>query len=316
MVQDAARVATASLPIIDIAGLFSATLGARAAVAAEIRAACLDKGFFYIVGHGVEELLIQAAFEQARRLFDLPAEAGRRARQGPLRLQPRTAPRPLRGQTRLRAGAPPDLKEGFYIERRAAARRPARRRSARFNRGPQPVAGAGRLPPGDGGLDFRAMQALGDRLMRGLALSLDLPEDRFDDYLREPLATLRLLHLSAPTGPRRGGARSAGAHTDFYGLDLLMQDDEDRLQVWDARLDGWIHAPPAVGLLSGQPRRPDRLAGPTAAIARPCTAWSTPPGAERYSILFFHVGNPDHDVASLISGEAGPLSARPTSRGT
>lgn len=26
-------------------------------------------------------------------------------------------------------------------------------------------------------------------------------------------------------------------------------------------------------------------------------------GAERYSIPFFHVGNPDHDVASLIAGE-------------
>lgn len=39
MTTEAARAATGSLPVIDVSGLSSGDLGARAAVAAEIRAA-------------------------------------------------------------------------------------------------------------------------------------------------------------------------------------------------------------------------------------------------------------------------------------
>ncbi|MDB5459802.1 MAG: oxidoreductase [Caulobacteraceae bacterium] len=41
------------LPVIDIAGLESPQLSDRLAVGRDIRAACRDRGFFYIVGHGV-----------------------------------------------------------------------------------------------------------------------------------------------------------------------------------------------------------------------------------------------------------------------
>ena len=54
---EAARVAQASLPIIDIGGLSSATLSDREAVGARLRAACSYNGFFYISNHGVDEAL-------------------------------------------------------------------------------------------------------------------------------------------------------------------------------------------------------------------------------------------------------------------
>src|SRR5713226_5382639 len=53
----AARV-SASLPVIDISGLSSNRAIERQKVGAQLRAACLDKGFFYISNHGVPESLI------------------------------------------------------------------------------------------------------------------------------------------------------------------------------------------------------------------------------------------------------------------
>ena len=43
-----------ALPIIDIAALRNGDAGAREAVGKEMRAACLDRGFMYVSGHGVD----------------------------------------------------------------------------------------------------------------------------------------------------------------------------------------------------------------------------------------------------------------------
>jgi isopenicillin N synthase-like dioxygenase len=52
----------------------TASEDARAAVLAQIRAACLDCGFFVITGHGVPRDLQIAALTWASRFFDLPLE--------------------------------------------------------------------------------------------------------------------------------------------------------------------------------------------------------------------------------------------------
>lgn len=39
-----------------------------------VREACLEKGFFQIINHGVSENLQKAIFEQSRDLFSLPME--------------------------------------------------------------------------------------------------------------------------------------------------------------------------------------------------------------------------------------------------
>ena len=59
--------ATLQLPLIDISGLRSADTSARHAVAQQLRQACEQRGFFYISGHGVDEALIAAVFEQKAR---------------------------------------------------------------------------------------------------------------------------------------------------------------------------------------------------------------------------------------------------------
>lgn len=60
-----------ALPIVDVGGLSSPDRGTRARVAATLEAACVDKGFLYITGHGIAPGLQDAVFAQAKAFFDL-----------------------------------------------------------------------------------------------------------------------------------------------------------------------------------------------------------------------------------------------------
>lgn len=55
------------IPIIDLSNINSPNLGDRQALAAEVRAAAVGTGFFYVKNHGIEEAVIQKAKEQALR---------------------------------------------------------------------------------------------------------------------------------------------------------------------------------------------------------------------------------------------------------
>ena len=62
------------LPVIDVAPAVAGDSGARRAAADQIHAACIDHGFFYIVGHGVSQHVIAQAFSSARAFFALPED--------------------------------------------------------------------------------------------------------------------------------------------------------------------------------------------------------------------------------------------------
>ncbi|UZE49248.1 isopenicillin N synthase family dioxygenase [Rhodopseudomonas sp. P2A-2r] len=300
----AVHVAASALPIIDISGLSSADPADRRGVAQELRRACLDKGFFYVKNHGIPETLVAQVFAEAETFFALPAadklaldKAHSKANRGY---------EPLKAQT-LEAGAPPDLKEGFYIGPEHAADDP-RVLAGKFNHGPnQWPANAG---PGfhDTMTDyFTALLGLGERLMRGIALSLDLDEDYFKDFCADPMATLRLLHYPPQQPGDAPEQRGAGAHTDFGGLTLLRQDNVGGLQVWDQESQGWVHAEPVPGTYIVN--LGDMIARWTNDLYRSTLhRVINTSGRERYSVPFFYVGNYDHEVACiptcLAAGEA------------
>lgn len=291
---EAVRVCPATLPIIDIGGLWSERLADRQAVGTRLRRACLDKGFFYIRNHGIADDLVHAVFAEAEAFFAL--SAADKAALDEARSEANRGYEPLGGQA-LEAGAPPDLKEGFYIGPEHALDDP-RVRAGKFNHGPNqwPATRPAFRPTMQ--TYFGAMLALGRRVMRGLALSLELPEDHFDAFCTDPMATLRLLHY--PPQPASGdpGQKGAGAHTDFGGLTLLRQGEIGGLQVWDQATGGWIHADPVPGTY---------VVNLGDMIAR----WSNDryrstlhrvvnvSGRERYSIPFFYVGNYDHVVECI-----------------
>jgi len=218
----------AALPLIDIAGLFSPDLAERTAVAERIGAACREIGFFCVANHGVDPALQQAVFELARAFFSQP-EAGKRALDKVFSNANRGY-EPLRGQV-LEAGAPADLKEGFYIGEELAEDDP-RVLAGRFNHGANqwPTELADFRPTMERYRD--AMNALAARLMGAIALSLQLPEEHFAGFCRDSMSTLRLLHYPPQPTNAAPGEKGCGAHTDFGGLTLLLQDENPGLQVW------------------------------------------------------------------------------------
>ena len=300
---EAARVSVATLPIIDISGLRSANIADRKAVGAALRAACLDKGFFYIKSHGVSEGLISDVFSEAAAFFALPPE--QKDEVNKTKSPCNRGYEPLQGQT-LEAGAPPDLKEGYYVGPDHAPDDP-RVLAGMFNHGANqwPSQRPNFKPVMQSYLN--EMMALSARMMEGIALSLDLPENYFDGYNHDPMATVRLLHYPPQPAQARPNQKGAGAHTDFGGLTLLRQDDVGGLQVWDQASDGWIHADPVPGTyvvnLGDMIARwtNDRYRSTVHRVVNMS-------GRERYSVPFFYTGNYAHTVecipTCLSPGEA------------
>ena len=90
---------------------------------------------------------------------------------------------------------------------------------------------------------YAPMCDLGRHLMRLIALSLSLDEAYFDDAVREPSATLRLLRYPPQPQGTAGNQLGAGAHTDYGAITLLAQDDNGGLEVENAA-GKWLKATP------------------------------------------------------------------------
>ncbi len=290
-----------ALPVIDL-GEGSEDGAAPAALAAKIGIACRDIGFFYVVNHGVDRVLMNEAFAQSRRFFSLPlAEkqaiaietiGGNRGYSGLMH----EALDPSRG---------PDRKEAFNVgldlrpdDPELLAGKPFRSLNAW---------------PKLGGFRetllayYDACAVLGARVHRAFARDLGLMPDHFTAKFDRPMATLRLLRYPAT----EGGASEkigAGTHTDYGNLTLLATDDVGGLEV-RTRDGEWIEAPPLPGAF-------------VVNIGDCLMRWtndvyvSTPhrvvnrSGRERYSIAFFYDPHPDAEVAVIPSCVAPGQSPR------
>lgn len=285
----------ARLPILDLRALVDADPQRRAPALRQLRQACEDRGFFYLVGHGVPADLRAEVFDRTRGFFGLPDAEKARVAKSLSRCN--RGWEPLRAQT-LGAGAPPDLKEGFYIGNELGEDDP-RVRAGRFNHGPNqwPDDPPGFRPAME--RYFAAMLEVGAALTRALAGSLGLPATAFDGLAEDAAATLRLLHYPPQPANPHPGERGCGEHTDFGCLTLLMQDDCGGLQVLDGA-GGWIDAPPV----------PDAY---VVNLGDLVARWTNGryrstvhrvvnlSGRERYSVPFFFTGRPDFVVACLPS---------------
>ena len=197
-----------ALPVLDVSALNGA-VRQRRALARDIRTACEATGFFYAANHGIPQPLIDSVLAQSRAFFALPLAER-------LAIDKKLSPcnrgyEPMRAQI-LEAGAPPDLKAGFYIGADIALDDP-RVRAGQFNVGPNQWPSG--LSAFRGVMEeyFLAATALSVRLMRGLALSLDLDEDYFADFLPRCRRAAAAAALSAATGQTRSRTRRAAART-------------------------------------------------------------------------------------------------------
>jgi isopenicillin N synthase-like dioxygenase len=223
------------LPVIDIAALVRGT-DERHNVAVRIGQACREAGFFYIVGHGVDENLQERLEEASRRFFaqDLATKRAIRMARGGKAWRGYF---PVGGE--LTSGKP-DLKEGIYFGAELDADHPLVKSGTPLH-GPN-------LFPSDvpqlrrAVLDYiDALTRLGHSLMAGLSLSLGLEDTYFaDHYTGDPLILFRIFNY--PPAPAEPGAQGVGEHTDYGLLTILRQDMSGGLQIKIS--SGWIDAPP------------------------------------------------------------------------
>ncbi len=226
-----------SLPVIDLRW-------PPADVAQAVAQACRAHGFFYLVGHGVDEHLGQRLEALSHAFFALPEAVkqryamalGGRAWRGWF---------PLGGE--LTSGRP-DWKEGLYLGTELGDEHPRVRAG-------EPLHGRNLIPGDDVLPGFRqaifdymaAVAALGHRVLQAVALSLDLPADYFERrYTADPLILFRIFQYPSRDIPDGMDVRhGVGEHTDYGLLTLLRQDDVGGLQVRVG--DEWTEAPPLPG---------------------------------------------------------------------
>lgn len=230
------------IPTIDLQDSISGNHECRAAVAWEIHKAARECGFFYVENHGIDQSLIDNAFTEAKRFFELPLD-----RKLEISVDKWPCLRgydPMQAQT-LDAGSPPDHKESFYLARDLGPDHPYVKKGV-------PNHGANQWPDRLSGFRegveayYVGMLDLGRHLMRMLALSLSLDEDYFDEAFRYPAATLRIHRYPPQPTDAAPNLLGAGAHTDFGAITLLAQDDCGGLEVENAAGD-WLRADPIPG---------------------------------------------------------------------
>jgi isopenicillin N synthase-like dioxygenase len=225
------------IPIIDVDELVARGPSQRD-VADRVGKACRESGFFYVVGHGVDESLQTRLRELSREFFAQDVE-------NKLKIRMALGGRAWRGYFRVGdelTSGKPDQKEGLYFGAEIPDDDPRVRAGA-------PLHGPNLFPERPAGLRgvvpeyMSALTALGHRLMAGLALSLGLEESYFADRITgEPLTLFRIFNYPPPGDP---GLWGVGEHTDYGLLTILLQDDAGGLEVKSR--SRWVAAPPVPG---------------------------------------------------------------------
>lgn len=227
-----------SIPIVDVRALVDGT-NDRRDLAAQIGEACREWGFFYIVGHGVNQQLQDRLHDVSRQFFaqDLESKLAIRMSRGGRAWRGYF---PVGGE--LTSGKP-DCKEGLYFGAELAQEHPLVKAGT-------PLHGPNLFPPGIP--QFReivlgymaAMTQLGHALMRGISLSLGLDESFFNNrYTADPLILFRIFNYPpVRTATTTESGLGVGEHTDYGLLTILLQDTAGGLQV--KRKSEWVDVPP------------------------------------------------------------------------
>ena len=229
-----------SLPVIDLAPLSHP--GGEGAVAAAIHAACTGPGFFYVTGHGVPAATIEAAATAALRFFHLPAEVKAHTKANLVHRGWHAS-----GGAVMEGATKPDLKEFYSMGLDLPATHPVVLAGEKL-RGPnQWPAEVPELEPAMEEY-YAAMARCGARLLRAVAISLDLPAGFFAPHYGLPLQRTQAIFYP-PQPPDDTEGFGVAPHTDFGCITLLWQDDSGGLEVRERQTGAWIPAPPLPGTL-------------------------------------------------------------------
>jgi isopenicillin N synthase-like dioxygenase len=227
-----------TLPVIDFAPYTNGGSPAeRQRVAQALRAACTHTGFFYLANHGIGAAELDVAHDWGRVFFELPREVKAACGYSPVGGK---NPNPARDEDA-------DRKETFTPPRPLLPdeiEHPSR--TMLRSSWPDPAA----MPGFREFLEAHIVKRIriAQRLCRALALSLDLPEEYFDDAHRYPTGSTTYNYYP-PLDPAKVGRTQWGIspHTDYGSFSLLSQDELGGLEVRDPSGE-WIDMPPKRGM--------------------------------------------------------------------
>ncbi|KAL3474685.1 hypothetical protein BJX99DRAFT_173297 [Aspergillus californicus] len=218
------------VPIIDISGYLQNDKAETRDIVAAIRSACRYPGFFQITGHSVSADLRAQTLQSLQEFFGLPQDVKMQVHRTKSEC---SAGYEVVGEQKVEAGG--DQKEGFMI-------------------GPDPFPGkvlqvANQWPEESVCPGFREtftqhykeVRQLSKSMFRLLALSLELEETYFDNFVasRDSI-TMCKAHRYPPTSREMAAkTKGIGAHTDWGALTLLLQDEVGGLEVYYEPEDKW-----------------------------------------------------------------------------
>ncbi len=236
----AAEIGLSEIPLIDFAPFLHGSVEDRSRVAREIVEACETIGFFYLTGHGVPDDLRRAIFDRSAEFFHLPHEEKEKLR---------ATPEWNRGW--VYSGDRTNLDKNSRVFEQYRIQREFDPEDEALQSG-DPLFQPNRWPEQIEGFDqdslayYDRCAELGRQLLRAIAIGLDLPEDRFEQYFQKPICQISLMYYPALPDGAGNEIKNLSAHTDEGPVVILAQGDIGGLEV--KNLDGqWLAAPPIPG---------------------------------------------------------------------
>jgi isopenicillin N synthase-like dioxygenase len=238
--QKALTVDDATLPVIDVSGLFDASPGPRARVAAALGEAARTSGFFYITGHGVPEALMREMFVASKAFHERPRTYKMRYWSGFTTNHRGYVPFEENGSDFPKVI---NFNEAWDLSYEAPADHPDHLAGWRMT-GPNvwpDIPGWRETVSGY----YDAVFSLGLRLLDALALELGVSTEELTRHITYPTSQLRMLRYIPNDLPATKELVGIAAHSDFECFTILLQGGPG-LQVMNAE-DIWIEAPPIPG---------------------------------------------------------------------
>jgi isopenicillin N synthase-like dioxygenase len=131
------------------------------------------------------------------------------------------------------------------------------------------------------------MSEVGMELLRAIAVSLELPEDYFDEPFQGTPAWMgKLVHYVGGV-VEAAGDQGVGSHADYGFVTLLLQDEVGGLEVLPPGTSQWLPVEPLPGALVVNLGEMLEVATEGYLAATIHRVQAPPPGVDRYSVPFF-----------------------------
>lgn len=272
------------IPVLDLGTARQADGSFSADFIEQLRYATHNVGFFQITGYGAAPGQPEQLLDTIRRFFSLPLEER-------LKLDNRLSPH-FRGYTRMGT----EVTQGKADAREQIDYSPERQPFRDYPED-QPfwLLQGPNLWPDESFPELRPvamawaelMSGVGMELLRGIAVSLQLPEDYFDEpFQGSPAWMGKLVHYVGGV-VEAAGDQGVGSHADYGFVTLLLQDDVGGLEVLPPGAASWVPVEPLPGALVVNLGEMLEVATEGYLAATIHRVQAPPPGVDRYSVPFF-----------------------------